>query len=175
MTPTDETARATALGVAQVRARIAGRNVSIADLLDALFGQKTRAIRLLTKHGSSRYDLRRYLAHGIAKAARAGWLPRALVVRMPPGGSTPHGECHVVLENDDFTSQAFVVDLLCSLFGKTAEEATSITMSTQELGRAVVAACALKTALRKVAKAERRAEKAGFPLRLTIEPAPEHE
>ena len=60
-----------------------------------------------------------------------------------------------------------------SAFGKTKDEAVALSMTVHENGTGVVGEYDLKVALKKVAKTNRRTEKAGFPLKLTIQPSGE--
>lgn len=170
-TSSDAIVHESVVRLAQLKAKAADRQVTIPDLLAALFGHpKSKAVRLLEKHGANRVDVLRFIAHGLVKGDRTTWLPEARVVRMSPTYLARPGTYQVVAQNDDFTSREFVVDLLCSLFGKSTEDANQLAMTTHESGRAVIAVYELEKALRRIAKATRRAEKAGFPLRLTIEP-----
>jgi ATP-dependent Clp protease adaptor protein ClpS len=78
-------------------------------------------------------------------------------------------DVHVVLRNDNHTTQEFVVAVLREVFD--LDEALSHTkmMETHQQGRTVVGRYKLALARDKVATARRRAREAGFPLWIGVE------
>ena len=75
----------------------------------------------------------------------------------------------VLLHNDDYTSMAFVVEVLMDIFRKSVDEATAIMMAVHEHG---VGQCGVYTheiAESKATRVHRRARDAGFPLKCTLE------
>lgn len=76
----------------------------------------------------------------------------------------------VILHNDDYTTMEFVVEILTLDFSKPYEEAIALMLKIHEEGRAVAGIFSFEIAESKVAKVTEKARKAGFPLKLTIEP-----
>lgn len=79
----------------------------------------------------------------------------------------------MVFHNDNYTTREFAIETLSSLFGMTNNETSAFSTAVHEHGVGVVGEYDLKVALKKVAKANRRSEKASFPLMLTIHPVGE--
>ena len=75
----------------------------------------------------------------------------------------------VLLHNDDYTTMDFVVDILMSIFRKTAEQATEIMLSVHRNGTGVAGVYPLEIAETKVMAVRTRAKQAEFPLRCTLE------
>lgn len=76
----------------------------------------------------------------------------------------------VVIHNDDYTTQEFVVAVLVQFFHKAREEATQLMLFVHTKGRAVVGAYPYDIAESKVEKVTRVARENGHPLLLTMEP-----
>ena len=75
----------------------------------------------------------------------------------------------VLLHNVDYTSMDFVVAILCSIFRKNMEEATSIMLAVHKQG---VGQCGIYTreiAEAKVGRVRQAARAAGYPLKCTME------
>ncbi|HKA52909.1 MAG TPA: ATP-dependent Clp protease adaptor ClpS [Candidatus Binatia bacterium] len=85
---------------------------------------------------------------------------------------------HVILENDDFHTLEFVVDVLCKALGYTKERSVQLTLLAHHTGRAVVWTGTKEVAELKVEQIRtfheiRAADQTSLgPLRCTIEPAP---
>ena len=77
----------------------------------------------------------------------------------------------IVLLNDDYTTQEFVVKILEHVFDKPAEEAHRIMLEVHEKGRGVCGAYPWEVAETKVALVHELARREGFPLRADIEEA----
>ncbi len=77
----------------------------------------------------------------------------------------------VFLHNDDYTTMEFVIEILTSDFSKPSDEATGIMLRVHHEGKAVAGIYSLDIAESKVQKVTEKARKAGFPLKLTMEPA----
>ncbi len=75
----------------------------------------------------------------------------------------------IIMLNDDYTPMEFVVDLLCSLFRKSGDEASKIMLRIHHEGQAVCAVCPKDVAESKVAQVESYCEAHGHPLRCRIE------
>ncbi|MDO4978393.1 MAG: ATP-dependent Clp protease adaptor ClpS [Eubacteriales bacterium] len=75
----------------------------------------------------------------------------------------------VIMHNDDFTTMEFVVEILVDVFHKNIEEANQIMMFVHKNGSAVVGKYPLDIANTKVAISLSRAQKEGFPFRMTVE------
>jgi ATP-dependent Clp protease adaptor protein ClpS len=80
----------------------------------------------------------------------------------------------VLLHNDDYTTQDFVVWVLESIFHKPHAEAFAIMMSVHRSGLGVAGVFTHDMAETKVKATQRLAEDHEFPLLVTMEPEPEH-
>ena len=81
-----------------------------------------------------------------------------------------HLDVHVVLRNDDYTTQQFVCSVLEGVFGLGAEEANVRMMQTHTEGRAIVGRYRPAEARAKIEEARGRARSGGFPLWIGVEP-----
>lgn len=81
----------------------------------------------------------------------------------------------VLLHNDDYTTQDFVVWVLESVFHKPRAEAFTIMMSVHQSGIGVAGVFTHEVAETKVKATLRLAEDHEFPLLVTMEPEPEPE
>lgn len=75
----------------------------------------------------------------------------------------------VVFYNDDFTTMDFVVDVLVSIFNKSAPEAEKIMRTVHENGSSVVGTYTYDIAVSRTNLTIQIARKNGFPLRVEIE------
>lgn len=75
----------------------------------------------------------------------------------------------VILNNDDYTTMEFVVEVLVEVFHKTATEATKIMMDVHEKGRGIVGLYTYDIAQTKALQVEAMATEQEFPLSVTIE------
>jgi ATP-dependent Clp protease adaptor protein ClpS len=110
-----------------------------------------------------------------AAAGAAGIDPVALLFVLVHGMREPSTELadrtdvHVVLRNDNHTTQEFVVAVLEEVFDLEDTESHTKMMQTHQQGRTVVGRYKLAVARDKVATARRRAREAGFPLWIGVE------
>ena len=81
----------------------------------------------------------------------------------------------VLLHNDDYTTQDFVVWVLESIFHKPRGEAFAIMMSVHRSGLGVAGVYTHDVAETKLKATRQMAEEQEFPLLVTMEPEPEHE
>ena len=81
----------------------------------------------------------------------------------------------VLLHNDDYTTQEFVVFVLETIFHKPRGEAFTIMMSVHRAGIGVAGIYTHDVAETKVKTTQQMAEENEFPLLVTMEPEPEHE
>ena len=81
----------------------------------------------------------------------------------------------VLLHNDDYTTQEFVVWVLESVFHKPYDEAFTIMMSVHRSGLGVAGVYTHDVAQTKLNTTQRLAEEHEFPLLVTMEPEPESE
>jgi ATP-dependent Clp protease adaptor protein ClpS len=86
---------------------------------------------------------------------------------------TPPRQWRVLLHNDDYTTQEFVVWLLETVFGKSTTDATAIMLHVHHAGVGVAGIYTREVAETKVAAAERLAESHEYPLRVSMEPEAE--
>jgi ATP-dependent Clp protease adaptor protein ClpS len=81
----------------------------------------------------------------------------------------------VLLHNDDYTTQEFVVWVLETVFRKARAEAFTIMMSVHRSGLGVAGVYTHDVAETKLKTTQQMAEEQEFPLLVTMEPEPEHE
>ena len=79
----------------------------------------------------------------------------------------------VLLHNDDYTTQEFVVWVLESVFNKARAEAFTIMMSVHRSGLGLAGVYTRDVAETKLKAARQLAEEHEFPLLVTMEPEPE--
>ena len=77
----------------------------------------------------------------------------------------------VWLHNDDYTTMEFVIEVLTIDFSKPSEEAMALMLKVHHEGKAVAGIYSLDIAESKIVKVTEKARKAGYPLKLTMEPA----
>jgi ATP-dependent Clp protease adaptor protein ClpS len=75
----------------------------------------------------------------------------------------------VLLHNDDYTTQEFVVWLLKSVFRKPEAEATAIMLAVHQAGVGVAGTYTRDVAETRAERGRQLAEREGFPLLLTVE------
>ncbi len=75
----------------------------------------------------------------------------------------------VLLHNDDYTTQEFVVWLLESVFRKPEPEAVAIMLAVHRAGVGVAGVYTRDVAETRAERAQQLAERQGFPLRCTVE------
>ena len=75
----------------------------------------------------------------------------------------------VLLLNDDYTTMDFVVDVLMSVFMKSAGEATRIMLNVHRVGVGVCGLFSFEVAETKVDTVHALAREKGFPLKCTME------
>jgi ATP-dependent Clp protease adaptor protein ClpS len=111
----------------------------------------------------------------MSTANPAGADPRTgiLTDSRPEVERTPPRQWRVLLHNDDFTTQEFVVWLLETVFAKSRAEAMAIMLHVHHAGLGVAGIYTKEVAETKVAAAERLAEEHEYPLRVSMEPEPE--
>jgi ATP-dependent Clp protease adaptor protein ClpS len=76
----------------------------------------------------------------------------------------------VILNNDDFTPQDFVVQVLTNLFGKTEPEAYDLMMQVHKKGKGIAGIYSKEIAEHKVFEVGRLAKHYQHPLLATYEP-----
>jgi len=81
----------------------------------------------------------------------------------------------VLLHNDDYTTQEFVVWVLETIFHKPRAEAFAIMMSVHRSGLGVAGVYTRDVAETKLKATRQLAEEQEFPLLVTMEPEPDHE
>jgi ATP-dependent Clp protease adaptor protein ClpS len=81
----------------------------------------------------------------------------------------------VLLHNDDYTTQEFVVWVLETVFRKPRAEAFTIMMAVHRSGLGVAGVYTHDVAETKLKTTQQMAEEQEFPLLVTMEPEPEHE
>ncbi|MBP7778204.1 MAG: ATP-dependent Clp protease adaptor ClpS [Acidobacteria bacterium] len=96
-----------------------------------------------------------------------------LIEPRPELERTPPRSWRVLLHNDDYTTQEFVVWVLETVFAKTATEAMTIMLHVHHAGVGVAGIYTKEIAETKVAATERLAEQHEYPLRVSMEPEPE--
>jgi len=81
------------------------------------------------------------------------------------------GMWKVLLHNDDYTTQEFVVFLLKTIFRKSEPEATAIMLAVHRAGVGVAGIYTRDVAETRAVRGRQLAEREGFPLLLTVEAA----
>lgn len=76
----------------------------------------------------------------------------------------------VLLHNDDYTTQEFVVEILITVFRKSRLEATRIMLSVHRSGKGIAGVYTKEIAETKATQATDHARSAGYPLLITTEP-----
>jgi ATP-dependent Clp protease adaptor protein ClpS len=109
-------------------------------------------------------------------------LPNVIVTTKPKTGEQTRSRrmppYNVILENDDFHSMEFVVDVLCKALGYTLQRSTLLMMQAHTSGRAVVWTGPKEVAELKAEQIRTFHERRAWdglelgPLGCTIEPAP---
>ncbi len=75
----------------------------------------------------------------------------------------------VLLHNDDYTTMEFVVEVLMTVFRKSAQEATGIMLNVHQQGIGLCGVFPYELAETKVETVEALARDRGFPLKCTME------
>lgn len=75
----------------------------------------------------------------------------------------------VLLHNDDYTTQEFVVEILVTVFRKSLSEAQTIMLAVHEKGTGQCGVYPAEMAETKVAVVHGKARAAGYPLRCSLE------
>jgi ATP-dependent Clp protease adaptor protein ClpS len=81
----------------------------------------------------------------------------------------------VLLHNDDYTTQEFVVYILETVFNKPQAEAFAIMMRVHQSGLGIAGIYTRDVAETKVKAARQLAEQNEFPLLVTMEPEPQEQ
>ena len=83
--------------------------------------------------------------------------------------TTEPPEYKVLLHNDDYTTKAFVVEVLMAVFNRSMEEATRLMWHAHRNGTGVCGIYPLEVAETKIIQGTTLARDNGFPLKLTLE------
>jgi len=75
----------------------------------------------------------------------------------------------VLIHNDDYTTKAFVVEVLMKVFSKSMDEAARIMWHTHQNGTGLCGIYPFEVAETKVNMVTEAARDSGFPLKLTVE------
>ena len=143
--------------------RVGWGTVNGADVLVAIFGEKdSLAVRELQRRGVTRFDVTRWLAHGIAKSD-----PPEAVDPLVAAGT----DLDVVLLDDDFTPMEFVVKVLQDELGLDQVAATQRMLAIHHEGRASCGRFAAEVAASKVERVHAAARREEHPLRCVLEQA----
>ncbi len=76
----------------------------------------------------------------------------------------------VILHNDDYTTQDFVVMVLMKFFHKSHSEAKSVMLHVHHRGRGIAGLYPRDIAASKISQVEQMAQQQEMPLRLSMEP-----
>ncbi len=75
----------------------------------------------------------------------------------------------VLMHNDDYTTMDFVISVLCEIFHKTPQDAYEIMMRVHTTGLGLCGIYSREIAETRVNKVHQEADRAGFPLKCTLE------
>ncbi len=150
-----------------------GGDVTPTDAFIALYGPPvSRASQLLATAGVDRLRVLLFIEHGIARTADANDAP---VDTLRAYAATSAADVTVtrkiVLHNDRYTTQEYVVEALQSFFDLTADDAKRLMLAVHREGKATVAVDAKATAELRIASFLSHARAHGMPLLVTSEPA----
>lgn len=96
---------------------------------------------------------------------------QGVAVRNRPKARTkPPAMWKVLLHNDDYTTQDFVISILRTIFRKSEAEAVTIMLNVHKKGVGVAGVYPKDVAETKVAQVRQTAERYEFPLLCTLEP-----
>lgn len=140
------------LWIACMVARHAHRTVTCRDLWAYLYG--TEAAALLDAERPTRAEVLFAAIHGRAR----------------PLPDDARGDVHVVLWNDDYTTQELVCELLRRVFGVDDDRANELMLETHHQGKSIVARLPVAAARAKIGEAQAIARAAGSPLHVGFEP-----
>ena len=87
----------------------------------------------------------------------------------------PPAMWRVLLHNDDYTTQEFVVWILETVFNKPQAEAVAVMMRVHQSGLGIAGIYTRDVAETKVSLTQRLAEQHEFPLLVTMEPEPQEQ
>lgn len=94
---------------------------------------------------------------------------KSVVLERQTQQTKPPGKYQVILLNDDFTPQDFVVDVLMDVFNKTEPEAVHIMLQVHYLQRGTCGVYTREVAETKLERVSTKAQKAGHPLKCVME------
>jgi len=153
-------------GLSRQRGREA---LTMSFLLGQVLAASKAIVAVLANQKVSQVDVLEAISHGGTRAGAAAALPRARVVAGAAVGAP--GDYRLVLHNDDFTTFPFVCEVLVRELGMDAQDAAKLAVEVHAQGRGAVWRYKLDKARKLVAVVDEKARAAGFPLRVTIEPA----
>ena len=84
--------------------------------------------------------------------------------------TTEPPDYRVLLHNDDFTTKAFVVEILVEVFNRSVEDATRLMWYVHKNGVGVCGIYPFEVAETKIMQGTALARENGYPLKLTMEP-----
>ena len=76
---------------------------------------------------------------------------------------------NIIMLNDDFTPMNFVVDILCTYFDKSTDEATALMLKVHREKKAVVAKYVYDVAITKTYRVTHEAREKGYPFKVIVE------
>lgn len=132
------------------------REVHVRDLLIVIREMhEDYAALLMHAAGIERLDLLRVVSHGTKETRLVSTATDRAVVR---------------LHNDDYTPMVFVVNVLCTVFRMTGQDAMERMLEVHRSGSSVVKITSVEIAVERAEQVLELAEAAGHPLRCTVEP-----
>jgi ATP-dependent Clp protease adapter protein ClpS len=145
-------------------------SLTIGSLIWHLMNTQTAVVPLLAAQGVAPVDILNLVVHGISRTTA---IPSARIVR---GGGEARADkrapYRVVFHNDQFTTLAFVCDLLDRHVGMGHDAARGFAAEVDQAGSASLGPYKLKHALKLIDLITREAHAAGHPLKLSCEPVP---
>ncbi len=133
-----------------------GQSIDVLHLFERMLTERSWS-QFLESHGLSPLELRRLISHDMTRADGAWEIP-----------DLPADHYVLILHNDGFTTQEFVVHILEEVLGLDSASAVQLMMDVHHDGEGRAGVFAKGIACEHFAKIAELATAAGFPLRVSL-------